>query len=188
MKIQAFLTALAALPAMAVLGSGMVSTVSFPEGTSLHTDLIPSELSLSSGVTLRLSAHSSGTLYDDHVVLDHGSIRVGNFSGFTVDTGQLQVDSGEPNAQAVVRLGKERVEVASLGGIVNVTDSAMLTRVASGTRLSFQQNTGVAQTGASPAHKRLPSDQHTMVIIIIVTAAAALAIGLTAAAQGKSPF
>ena len=160
------------------------------EGSALHTSTAPSEVTLQSGVRVNLSPKSAGTVFGDHLVLEEGAARVDHFRGYTIEAGQLQIQSQNSETQAVVRLTGKTVEVASLGGNLNVTDGgALLTRVAAGTRMSFQQ-TGAspAQTGAARSRKRLPSDQHIMVWMIGITAAAALAIGLTAAAQGKSPF
>ncbi len=175
-----------AAPAIGTMGGN----AAIVEGTQLETATAPSDVSLQNGVNVRLSARSAGTVFSDHIVLDEGSLRVGNFNGYTVDAGQLQIQAIDAGAQAIVRMTKKTVEVASVGGSVNVSDGgAMLTRVVSGTRVSFQQSAASpAQTGAAPAHKRLPSDEHIMVWMIGITAAAALAIGLTAAAQGKSPF
>lgn len=59
----------------------------------------------------------------------------------------------------------------------------MLTRpVTAATNLAFRQNA----TGSST--KKVHSDRKTLYWVIGITAGAALAIGLTAAAQGKSPF
>ena len=180
---------LSVLTAFAALAYGASPAIGIADGTRLHTALMPSQVRLQTGVEVSFSSRSTGTLYRDRVVLDEGSVRVGNFSGFTVDARQLQIQTDDPKAQAVVRLTSKTVEVASLGGHVNVTDGgAMLTRVTAGTRISFQQNASPSQTPSAPVRKRLPSDQHTMVWLIGITAAAALAIGLTAAAQGKSPF
>jgi hypothetical protein len=62
--------------------------------------------------------------------------------------------------------------------------------IAAGTNASFQ-NSGAApgQTGATPARKtKKRSETKTFLWVMGGIAAAALAIGLTAAAQGKSPF
>ncbi len=161
------------------------------DGAALHTSsAASSEVNLESGVTVNLSPKSSGTVFSDHLVLDEGAVRVDHFSGYVINARQLQIQTQNSGAQAVVRLTGTTVEVASLGGNLNVTDGgAMLTRVTAGTRISFgQSGASPAQTGAAPARKRLPSDQHIMFWMIGISAAAALAIGLTAAAQGKSPF
>ena len=165
------------------------------EGTVLQTTGTPSDVRLENGVSVRLATRSEGTLYFDHAVLGKGAMRVGNFSGFSVNARDLKIDSDTPGSAAVIRLTKKTVEVASIGGDVRVMDSGLLTRVAAGTKMSFQQ-TGTSpdqnaaqptQTGAAPA-PRGPSDTKTFIWVIGLTAAAALAIGLTAAAQGKSPF
>jgi hypothetical protein len=170
-------------------------TTNLVEGTSLKTASSPSDIHLDNGASVRLATRSAGTLFSDHVVLDQGAVRVNSFSGYQVNAGQFLIQADSPEAQAVVRFNKKTIEVASLGGALRVTDGgAMLTRVASGTKMSFRQSGAspgqpqqVAQTGAAPA-PRGPSDRKTLLWVIGITAAAALAIGLTAAAQGKSPF
>ena len=157
------------------------------EGTQLETTAAARDVSLGNGVNVRLSPRSAGTVFSDHIVLEEGSLRVGHFNGYTVDAGELQIQATDPGAQAVVRVTSKVVEVASVGGNLNVTDGgAMLTRIVSGTRVSFRQG-GPPPQGPS-RHKMLPSDENIMLWMIAVTGAAALAIGLTAAAQGKSPF
>lgn len=167
------------------------------DGTVLHTTGSPSDVQLDNGVAVRLATRSEGTIYSDHAILGQGAMRVGNFAGFSVNARDLQIQSEAPGTEAVIRLTKKTVEVASIGGDVRVLESGLLTRVAAGTKMSFQQ-TGAApdqnsqavqpaKTGAAPA-PRGPSDTKTFLWVIGLTAAAALAIGLTAAAQGKSPF
>ncbi len=192
-RVQILLTAAALYAGSCFGASPAIGTIggnaSITEGTQLETAAAPSDVSLENGVNVRLSPRSAGTVFSDHLVLEEGSLRVDNFNGYTVDAGQVQIQATDAGAQAVVRVTNKTVEVASVGGNLNVTDGgAMLTRVVSGTRMSFQQSAASAQSGAAPAHKRLPSDEHIMVWMIGITAVAALAIGLTAAAQGKSPF
>jgi ferric-dicitrate binding protein FerR (iron transport regulator) len=172
-----------ASPAIGTNGNNGVIT----EGAQLETAASPSDVNLENGVSVRLSPRSAGTVFSDHLVLEQGSLRVGHFNRYTVDAGQLQIQATDAGAEAVVRMTNKTVEVASVGGNLNVTNGgAMLTRIVSGTRVSFQQG-GPPPPGTS-RHKMLPSDQHIMVWMIGITAVAALAIGLTAAAQGKSPF
>lgn len=54
----------------------------------------------------------------------------------------------------------------------------------------FSAQTAVAfrQSASTPSTKKAHSDRKTLYWVIGITAGAALAIGLTAAAQGKSPF
>jgi len=159
------------------------------EGTQLETAAAASDVSLQNGVSLRLFPKSAGTVFSHHIVLEEGSLRAGHFNGYTINVGDLQIQASDIAAQAVVRMTNKTIEVASVGGNLNVTaGGAMLTRVASGTRMAFQQPIASAQTGQTPARKKLASDEHVMLWLIVATGAAALAIGLTAAAQGKSPF
>lgn len=171
----------ALLSAFVVCTSCFAASPNFvPEGTQLATAASASDVSLQNGVDLRLSARSASTIFHDHLVLDDGAVRVSHFYGYPVNVRELQIESSDSSTQAIVRLTSGTVEVASLGGSLKVTDGgAMLTRVVAGTRMSFQQN-------SAPAHKPLPSDEHTMLWVIGVTAVAALVIGLTAASQGKS--
>jgi hypothetical protein len=153
-------------------------------GTAVESGSSANTISLDTGVSVRFAPESRGTVFSDRVVLDGGSVRVGNFGNYTVDARQLQIQAADPSAQAVVRMGKKTVDVASIGGNLNVSDGgAMLTRVVSGTRVSFKNGGG--QTSSK---KALPSDTNIMLWMIVATATAAVAIGATAAAQGKSPF
>lgn len=164
------------------------------DGSRLQTTSAPSEVHLSSGADVRLGTRSAGTFYADHVSLEQGAVRVGSFNGLTVSARQLQIAGDEPGSEAIVRMNRKTIEVASLGGAVNVMDSGLLTRVAAGTKMSFQagqtpDQSATTNTGAAPKPARkMPSDEKTFLWVIGITAVAALAIGLTAAAEGKSPF
>lgn len=178
------------------------ATVSGPtnltDGSVLQTTTSPSEIHLENGADVRLATPSAGTFYADHVQLDQGALRVSNFNGLKVNASQLEIGSEDPGTQAVIRFKRNNIEIASIGGAVNVMDSGMLTRVAAGTKMSFQQSGAgtnpqaqPANTGATtpaPKTSKMPGDQKTFLWVIGVTAVAALVIGLTAAAQGKSPF
>jgi hypothetical protein len=135
-------------------------------------------------------------LYEHRVVLERGMLRASHLDNYIIDVRHLEIAADTPGAEAVIRIKKDTVEVASLGGAVKVSQGeTMLARVAAGAKASFQSGASADQkqplsqttTGAAPA-PRGPSDKKTFYWIIGVTAAAALAIGLTAAAQGKSPF
>ncbi len=171
------------LPLAALLCTSFLSAA--PGATELRTDGSPRSVELASGVTLQVAPRSTGTLFSDHVVLDSGALRIGHFDRFAVDVRELQLKAQDAATQAVVRLNGDAVEVASVGGPVDVlAGSAMLARVVAGSRMSFRQSG--ASPGARPRHRS--SDKHIMLWMIGGTAAAALVIGVTAAAQGKSPF
>lgn len=167
-------------------------TASVVDGAKLETSSSPSDVHLQNGTDVRLSSKSAGTVYTDHVILERGAMRVGNFDKYSVDVRHLHVLADSPQSEAVVRLKGNTVEVASLGGSVRVGDGAsMLTHVAAGTRISFQDaaaQTGT-QTGASTGQRpKIASDTHVLLWFIAITAGAAIAIGSVAAAKGKSPF
>ncbi len=156
-----------------------------------------------------MATRSSGTVFGDHLILREGAVRLANFAGYPVEVSDLQVEADSPGSAAIVRVTPRTIEVASLGGSVNVTDGgAMLTRVAAGTKMSFQNagNGGQAtptpaqtgaqpgqqpgQTGAAPApteHGPL-SDKKAILWAAGICAVGAIVVGSIAAAQGKSPF
>ncbi len=158
------------------------------DGAQVETASSPGEVLLQNGANVRLSSKSSGTVFNDHAVLERGALRVENFDRYTVDARQLQIQGDSPQSQAVIRLRGNTVEVASLGGSVRVGDGAsMLTHVAAGTRMSFQQN--AAQSGAAPSPTpSIASDSHVLLWFIGVTAGAAIALGVIAGVKGKNPF
>ena len=164
------------------LGNGETSLTA---GSTLKTEGSASEVRLDNGVAVRLAPRSAGTVFGDHAVLEQGAARVSHFGGYAVQVGDLTVAADTPETQTVIRMQRETIEIASLGGPVSVTDGgAMMTRVAAGTKMSFQKS------GASPATttKKPLSETKVWLFVIGGVAVAALAIGLTAAAQGKSPF
>ena len=175
------LTALACAALFSVVCFAAAPTV----GEPFNTESTASDVHLENGVAVHLAARSIGTIFSDHAILEEGAARLSNFNGYPVQARGLQIESETPNAQAVIRFQKDTIEIASIGGPLKVSaGGALLTRVTSGTRMSFQ-NTGAT---AGPARKRQWSETKTWVCVIIGVSAAALAIGLTAAAQGKSPF
>ena len=162
---------------------GTLDPAALSVGAAVRTADLPGNIRLPSGVDVFLSPRSDGTVYSDHVVLDSGAVRLGNFAGYALDAGELQIQAASPASQAVVRMLDRTVEIASLGGSLNVSNGGFLTRVTAGTRVSFQQSS------ANPGRVRRDSENHHKLEWIIGgIAVAALVIGLTAAAQGKSPF
>ena len=124
------------------------------DGSVLETTTTPSEIHLATGADVRLATRSAGTFYADHVQLDQGALRVGNFNGLKVNASQLEIGSDDPAAQAVIRFKHNNIEVASIGGAVNVMDSGLLTRVAAGTKMSFQQSGAETNPQAQPRQYR----------------------------------
>jgi len=173
----------AASPTIGVVSSAGSGEMSLTDGSALKTEAAASDVRLDNGVAVRLAPRSAGTVFRDHAVLEEGAARVSHFGGYAVQAGGLSVESETPETEAVIRLENKTVEIASLGGAVRVMDGGvMLTRVAAGSKLSFQKS------GAAPATNKTRSETKVWLWVIGGVAAAALAIGLTAAAQGKSPF
>jgi len=170
--------------------SSQTGAASIASGTTVATTTAPSDIRLDNGAELRLGTRSSATVYDDHLALNEGAVRLGSFTDYSVNFHNLQVVADSPAAQAIVRVHNDRVEVASLGGSVRVSDGgAMMTRVGAGTKATFQaQNTSSrrSRTGASPADRI--EERNTLLWTVVGVSSAALVIGGIAAYQGKSPF
>lgn len=191
-----------AVGAFSLNSASVTGNADVVEGAQLRTTVAPSNVRLESGVDVRLATRSAGTVFGDHLVLREGAVRMANFNGYPVQVNDLQVQADTPGAQAIVRITAGSVEVASLGGAVKVTDGgAMLTRVAGGTKMSFQNSgtnpggtnpgqTGAspAQTGAAPAEKGPVSDKKVILWTAGVCAVGAIVVGALAASEGKSPF
>src|SRR5579875_628656 len=172
------------------------------DGTELRTTVSPSDVHLANGADVRLATRSATNLYSDHIVLKDGALRMAKFDSYPVHVGELDIEADTPGTEAIIRTRGKAVEVASLGGTVKVTDGgAMLTRVAAGTKMSFQNanpaaqsgaspaQAAPAQTGAAPAPERGPiSDKKIFLWTAGICAVGAIVVGSIAAAQGKSPF
>jgi ferric-dicitrate binding protein FerR (iron transport regulator) len=161
------------------------------EGSVLQTESAPREVHLDNGIDVLMASRSMGTLYGDRVVLERGAARVSHFDGYRVDAGQLHIEADTPGAEAVVRMHKSEIQVASTRGALKITDgAALVTRVTVGSKMSFQNSGASADQSASGAapEKKPRSELKTYLWVIGGIAAAAIAIGFVATAQGKSPF
>lgn len=197
-----------ALGAFSANNASVAGPVDVFDGMQLSTTISPSEVRLANGVDVRLATRSVGTIYGDRLILREGAVRMAGFDTYPVEAGDFQVKADGPGASAIVRVTAKTIEVASIGGTVQVTDGgAMLTHVAAGAKMSFQntssggQSTNSGQTGATPAQQppsgqtgaapaeRGPmSDKKAILWAAGVCAVGAIVVGSIAAAQGKSPF
>lgn len=168
-------------------------------GATLSTTISPSEVRLQNGADVVLATHSSGTLFDDRIALTNGALRVGHFDQYPVAVGDLQVQADSGTSQAIIRLNGPTVEIAALGGGIQVSDGgARMIRIASGTHMAFDTQTGAqtgtqtgAQTGASRGHGHPgldEGDRNALLWSIAVIGGSAIVIGSIAAAEGKNPF
>jgi ferric-dicitrate binding protein FerR (iron transport regulator) len=188
-----------AVRALSVNNALTMGNVEVFEGAELRTTIAPSDVHLDRGVDVRLASRSAGTVFGDHMVLRDGAIRVANFANYPVQVQDLQVQADAPGTTAIVRRTAKTIEVASIGGTVKVTDGgAMLTRVAAGSKMSFQNQTNgtnSGQTGAAPgkngsgpAEKGPISDKKAFLWAAGVCGVSAIVLGSIAATQGKNPF
>ncbi len=131
-----------AVGSYSVDSSSVTGNIDVFDGTQLRTTISPSDVHLANGADVRLATRSAGTLYSDHLQLRDGAVRISNFDNYPVQVRQLQIQADTPGAQAIVRMRARTIEIASIGGTVSVTDGgAMLTRVAAGTSMAFQNST-----------------------------------------------
>jgi ferric-dicitrate binding protein FerR (iron transport regulator) len=193
--------AMAASPAIGVasaVGAFMIDNspvngnVEIVNGAELRTSVAPSDVHLQNGAQIRLATRSTGAVYSDRVQLEQGALRAGRFENYPIHAGQFQIQADAPGTEAIVRVKGKTIEVASIGGTVKITDGgAMLTRVAAGTKMSFQNSAAQAtsaQTGAAPAENGPMSDKKAILWCAGVIGVAAIIIGSIAASEGKSPF
>lgn len=203
-----FFVAFAGIPAFAAGGSiGVATSLSaysinsvpglgasaLQNGALLTTTTSPSDVQLENGARIRLATRSSGAVYSDRLVLQSGAARISNFANYPVQSGDLQIIAASAETQAIVRMSARTVEVASLGGAVNVSDGGVgMTRVASGTKLTFRAANSDKNARANQQNPDRPppepEDKHTLLWTLAVVSAAAIVVGSIAAAQGKSPF
>lgn len=118
------------------------------DGSQINTGSVTSQLFLQGGSSVMLATNTGATVYNDHLVLTQGAVRVDNMNKYDVRALGYRVAADEPNSQAAVRLREGAVEVASMSGALKVFDQngAMLTRIGAGTASSFKPG----QSGADP--------------------------------------
>ncbi len=122
-------------------------------GSQIRTDLASSRVYLQNGAALTLGTHSSGTVYNDHVVLQQGSAKVDGVNSYSIQAGNLRIEGTKTLSQAVVRLEGGIVQVAALAGSVNVLNGrgVLLNRVTAGSASEFNNDANPAPPGQSGA-------------------------------------
>ncbi len=120
------------------------------DGSQINTGSTASQIFLQGGPSVMLATNTGATVYNDHLVLTQGAVRVDNMNKYDVQALGYRVAPDEPNSQAAVRLREGAVEVASMSGALKVFDKngAMLTRIGAGTASSFKPG----QSGADPGN------------------------------------
>jgi hypothetical protein len=120
------------------------------DGSQISTGSTASQIYLQGGPSVMLATNTGATVYNDHLVLTQGAVRVDNMNKYDVQALGYRVAADEPNSQAAVRLREGAVEVASMSGVLKVFDpsGAMLTRIGAGTASAFKPG----QSGADPGN------------------------------------
>ena len=126
--------------------SRVVGNANFFEGSVIETGKAMSDLSLTSGLKMRLGVGSRGRVFHDRLVLDQGAGQVSG-SKFLVEARGLRVIPVGGDATARVALGSRNlVEVSAVTGSLRV-ESSMGIRVANmpaGAALSFTEQAGAS--------------------------------------------
>jgi len=119
--------------------SAVVGNATLFQGSVLETANTTSDLSLNTGVKVRLGMESRGKIFKDGLLLEKGDGQVSG-SKYTVTAGDLRVVPVGTQTIARVTIGaNSQVEVASLLGSLRVeTDGGIpVANLAAGTALSF---------------------------------------------------
>jgi hypothetical protein len=176
-------------------------------GSQIRTDVGASRVYLQNGAALTLGTYSAGTLYKDHVVLQQGSAKVDGVNMYSIQTGNLRIQSSDALTTAAVRLEGSKVQVAAFSGSVNVLNrrGILLKRVTAGTASEIQydatatggqsgatagQSGATAQTGASSGayEARRRRIRETELYLTLGTALGGLGLAVDAILQpGSGP-
>jgi hypothetical protein len=136
-----------------VNNSTVKGSASVLNGMHVGTDEAPSYLVLSGGSQVSLSARSSGQVFKDRLVLEHGAMRIDRADNFSVDTGTVRIIPADPLSKMKILVGDQNnVSVNVLSGEARVTNlkGVEVARVYPGAPLSF------SMTGAGSASGPVP--------------------------------
>lgn len=126
--------------------SQVVGNANVFDGSVVETAQVMSDLSLTSGLKMRLGVESRGQVFQDRLVLQQGAGQVSG-SKYLVEARGLRVKPIGSNATVRVALGpKTLVEVAVLAGSFQVETIAgiRVANMTSGAALSFTEQAGAA--------------------------------------------
>jgi len=122
-------------------------------GSVVETDQASADLRLGKGTEITMSRNTSGTVYSDHLVLQHGRGELAATGAFHLDANGLRVTPLSSDSRGLVSVpdGKT-VEVAALTGSFGIVDAdgKMLGNVVPGKALHLALQAGPAGP-ASPA-------------------------------------
>jgi hypothetical protein len=166
----------------------VVGNATLLEGSLVETLAADSDLVLSSGVELALSAGSRGQVFADRFLLQRGKARLETKRPYVIEIAGIRVTGAAQSAANIAAASPGRFEVATLEGDVRVTgrQGLLLAMVAPGNALSFepQEAAGTPSTKLSGILKMkdghyLLTDETTGITVELQGA------GLDGAAVGK---
>ena len=111
------------------------------DGSSVRTQLYPSDVSLSSGERLTLAPATAASFRRDRLILETGNAELSSPSAYLIEARGLRISaSGAGTLVRVSVSGGDAVHVASLGGMAEVhsAQGSLVARVLSGMTIQLQ--------------------------------------------------
>jgi len=135
-----------------VNNSKVKGSASVLNGMRVGTDEAPSYLVLDGGSQVSLSQRSSGQIFKDRMVLEHGSMRIDRASNFAVETAAVRVTATDPGSKMLIQVSDQnKISVDVLSGEARITNlkGIEVARVYPGEPLSFSAAPPAPQAGAA---------------------------------------
>jgi len=170
--------------------SQVTGSAQIANGSQIKTDKLPSQVALQNGTRVLLATNSSASVYDDRLLLFHGSARLDQMNDYGVEASGLRIVPDNANSAAAVRLNAGAVEVASIAGTVKVLgpNGAMLTRVGAGTASSFKPQSGAGGQKSGGGAVATITSGNTLLYVAIVSGLAGVALGAAALVNSSSSY
>lgn len=93
------------------------------DGSAVQTDAASATIRIDKGTEIKLATGSMGTLFHDHMILDHGSSQLSSDGSYRLDAGSFSVMPADGKALGRVSVSdKGAVEVAAISGELKVVD------------------------------------------------------------------
>ncbi len=173
-----------AFGSFSVNGAQVNGNSNLNNGSEISTGRTASQIFLEGGPSVMLATNTGATVYNDHLVLSQGAVRVDNMTKYDVQAKGYRIAADEPNSQAAIRLNEGSVEVASMSGVVKVFDAngAMLTRIGAGTASSFKPGQTGANAGSAGSNGAVGaiSGSNFLLYTAIVSGLAGIGLGTVA--------
>ncbi|HWG20369.1 MAG TPA: hypothetical protein VG225_07540 [Terracidiphilus sp.] len=110
------------------------------DGTAVETSQATATLRLDKGTQIKLGTGTLGTLYRDHMILQHGKSELASSNSYQLQASGFHVTASEPNSRGVVTVNElGAIQVAAISGSFQVTNGngLVLAKVVPGTAQSF---------------------------------------------------